>query len=413
MYDWVKGHADDLNRELNRAERLNVIADEQCDIVRQQASDPRSVRSSTGLWDSETCALFIWGRKITSYMKERLIQQLLDGDLWAYLEKNEHWSAHHFESIDWTNYSSAFKSLSKGQQTAVAKATQNLWHTGTRQQQYFGDAKPCCMCNCEAEDWRHVLTCVSIDASLHRAASWENIRKSMERWHLPPYFWTMIEKGINHYTEQTHKGTIHSKDNEPQFNTPRNLLQQAFRTHSHIGWDNFLKGRISRDCINYVRHNKAHSNGHGTSKDWSEKFIGGLWEHLKRLWQFRNDNYNQDNEGTIARYKLEGLEREMEKLWTRHTELLPKLWDFQNQHFNRRQRPFSMKARNVGQHSPNYTWMTKKPTDLEVTAISSRTSDGEQEWDNWATTQLIWAGIVAYVLLPSFGTISLVKAQLT
>jgi hypothetical protein len=26
-YDWVKGHADDLNRELNRAERLNVIAD--------------------------------------------------------------------------------------------------------------------------------------------------------------------------------------------------------------------------------------------------------------------------------------------------------------------------------------------------------------------------------------------------
>jgi hypothetical protein len=27
IYEWVKGHADDLNRELNRAERLNVIAD--------------------------------------------------------------------------------------------------------------------------------------------------------------------------------------------------------------------------------------------------------------------------------------------------------------------------------------------------------------------------------------------------
>jgi hypothetical protein len=26
-YEWVKGHADDLNRELTRAERLNVIAD--------------------------------------------------------------------------------------------------------------------------------------------------------------------------------------------------------------------------------------------------------------------------------------------------------------------------------------------------------------------------------------------------
>jgi hypothetical protein len=240
-------------------------------------------------------------------MKERLTQKLLDVDLRGYLEKKELWNAQNFESIDWTNYSSVFKRLSKGRQTAVAKATHNLWHTGTRHQQYFGDAKPCCMCNCETEDWRHVLTCGSIDASLHREASWGKLRKSMERWHLPQDFWTAIEKGVNHYTEQPHKRTIHSKDNEPQkpfgvtFNTPRNLLQQAFRTQSHIGWDNFLKGRISRDWLTYVRHNEAHSNGYGKSKDWPAKFIGGLWKHFKRLWQFRNDIYHQDNEGTISR----------------------------------------------------------------------------------------------------------------
>jgi hypothetical protein len=84
-YERVKGHADDLNRELTRAERLNVIADEQCDVVRLQASGPRSARSSAGLRYSETCDLFIQGSKITSRMKERLIQQLLDADLRAYL----------------------------------------------------------------------------------------------------------------------------------------------------------------------------------------------------------------------------------------------------------------------------------------------------------------------------------------
>jgi Mlc titration factor MtfA (ptsG expression regulator) len=56
------------------------------------------------------------------------------------------------------------------------------------------------------------------------------------------------------------------------------------------------------------------------------------------LWQFRNDIYHQYNEGTIARYKLEALERDMDKLWARHIELLPILWDFQKQHFNRQQR---------------------------------------------------------------------------
>jgi hypothetical protein len=68
-YEWVKGHADELNRELTRAEQLNVIADEQCAVVRLHASGTRSARSSSGLWDSETCALFIRGRKITSRMK--------------------------------------------------------------------------------------------------------------------------------------------------------------------------------------------------------------------------------------------------------------------------------------------------------------------------------------------------------
>jgi hypothetical protein len=51
-YEWVKGHADDLNRELTRAEQLSVIADEQCDVVRLHASGTRSARSSKGLWDS-------------------------------------------------------------------------------------------------------------------------------------------------------------------------------------------------------------------------------------------------------------------------------------------------------------------------------------------------------------------------
>jgi hypothetical protein len=171
----------------------------------------------------------------------------------------------------------------------VAKATHNLWHTETRHQKYFGDSRPCCMCNCETEDWRYVLTCVSLDASIHRAASLVKLKKSMERWHLTPDFWTTREKGINHYTEQPHKRTIHSKDNGPQkpfgftFNTPMNLLQQAFRTQSHIGWENFLKCHISRDWLTYVRHNEAHSNGHDKSKGWPAKFIGGVWENFKCL----------------------------------------------------------------------------------------------------------------------------------
>jgi hypothetical protein len=45
----------------------------------------------------------------------------------------------------------------------------------------------------------------------------------------------------------------------------------------------FMKGRISRDCLTYVRYNEAQSNGHCKIKEWQEKFIGGLWNHSKSL----------------------------------------------------------------------------------------------------------------------------------
>jgi hypothetical protein len=77
-----------------------VIAEKQCDLVQQQVVGPRSVRSSAGLWDSDTCALFVRGIKITSRVKERLTQQLLDGYLRSYLMEKEHWNAHYFDSID-------------------------------------------------------------------------------------------------------------------------------------------------------------------------------------------------------------------------------------------------------------------------------------------------------------------------
>jgi hypothetical protein len=145
-------------------------------------------------------------------MKEQLTQQLLDVDVRAYLEKKELWSAQNFESIDWKNYLSAFKRLSKVRKTAVAKATHNLWHTVTRHQQYFGEAKACLMCNCETEEWRHALICGSIDASLLRAASWGKLIKLMEQWHLPQDFCTRIEKGVNHYTEQPHRTTTQTNN---------------------------------------------------------------------------------------------------------------------------------------------------------------------------------------------------------
>jgi hypothetical protein len=68
-YEWVKGHADELNRDPKKLERMNIVADELCDVIRETARGPFGSRPNCGLWPSERCALFIKGVKVKSNWK--------------------------------------------------------------------------------------------------------------------------------------------------------------------------------------------------------------------------------------------------------------------------------------------------------------------------------------------------------
>jgi hypothetical protein len=110
-YSWVQGHAEKLDRETDKYERLNILADEICDCIRATSTSIMGERGSCAMWSSETCALFVRGVKITIHMKERLTRQLLDGDMQIYLMDKENWSRQDFYSVNWRGYGTAFKRL--------------------------------------------------------------------------------------------------------------------------------------------------------------------------------------------------------------------------------------------------------------------------------------------------------------
>jgi uncharacterized protein YozE (UPF0346 family) len=68
-YSWVKGHAEKMDREPDKYEQLNILADEICDDIRAAATGIMGARGSCGMWPSETCALFIRGVNITNHIK--------------------------------------------------------------------------------------------------------------------------------------------------------------------------------------------------------------------------------------------------------------------------------------------------------------------------------------------------------
>jgi hypothetical protein len=150
--------------------------------------------------------------------------------------------------------------------------SQPLAHWG-KHKHYYGIQKPCFMCGDVHEDWRHIITCKSLDARLDRTESWTKVKKAMKAWRIPLEFWIAIEKGINHYATQSLKRDKEDMPPEPQkpfgtmFYTPRNILQVAFRKQSHVGWETFLKGRICTEWCTYTKHNLVSGN---IKKDYQE-----------------------------------------------------------------------------------------------------------------------------------------------
>jgi hypothetical protein len=129
-YPWVKGHADNLYREPDKYEQLNILVDEICDEIRSAVTGIMGARGSCGTWSSETCAFFIRSVKITSHIKEILTHHILDEYMQKYLMDKENWTRQVFNSINWRSYGTAFKCLPRSRKTAAAKACHNLWHTG-------------------------------------------------------------------------------------------------------------------------------------------------------------------------------------------------------------------------------------------------------------------------------------------
>jgi hypothetical protein len=115
------------------------------------------------------------------------------------------------------------------------------------------------MCG-DSEDWRHVLTCKSLDVELISADSLRKLRKMMDKWSLSSAMWITMENGVRNYTLDPLKRDPANMPSEPpppfgtMFHTPRNRLKVEFPAHSQICWDNFFKGILSRNWITCVDH---------------------------------------------------------------------------------------------------------------------------------------------------------------
>jgi hypothetical protein len=106
----------------------------------------------------------------------------------------------------------------------------------------------------------------------------------------------------------------------------------AFREHDRIGWEKLIKGRMGRQWIKYVKPHIQNENIKLKASDWAPKMIQALWDHMLRLWQYRNNALHKNDTKKVALFKVEAMDRDIELLEVRIKDLRHKLRNFQEEH---------------------------------------------------------------------------------
>jgi hypothetical protein len=145
-----------------------------------------------------------------------------------------------------------------------------------------------------------------------------------------------MEKGLHGYSRNPKGGVINTPF-PPTYDNRRNHLKLEFREQDKIGWDNLLKGRMGRQWIAYVKQHIEHESIKLQTKEWAPKMILAPWDHMLRIWQYWNDALHKDDSKRVAHFRVEALDRDIERLVAVHNDLRRKLHEAQERHMERRE----------------------------------------------------------------------------
>jgi hypothetical protein len=71
---------------------------------------------------------------------------------------------------------------------------------------------------------------------------------------------------------------------------------------------------MGRKWIEYFKQHIQNDNIKLKASDWAPKMIQALWDHMLRIWQYRNDALHENDTKKVAQFKVEAMDRDIERL---------------------------------------------------------------------------------------------------
>jgi hypothetical protein len=164
-FHWVKGCADLLDQPLSRDESLNMEVDLWAEETERIARGTMAARTVCINWTINVILLSLRNGKVTSRHKDKLKLQLHQITHHIFIKDNGSWIQQTFVTFNRLVCRTAFKWLSQTFQGNVSKSNFNYRNTRARHSIFYQEPRPFCLCKNETEDWKHILTCESLNVT--------------------------------------------------------------------------------------------------------------------------------------------------------------------------------------------------------------------------------------------------------
>jgi hypothetical protein len=195
---------------------------------------------------SEKVSVYYNNSTLTSKLFQTIHHQLHSAPLITTICKEANWDIKTFRMVDWSSFGKAFQQLPKSKQISYSKLTHGIINTNVQNYKFYGLTALCPCCKTQKETVSHVFTCQAQDVLENRRIEQAFFLATLQKIKTHPKIISCIQHGIMEWERQ---GQDSQNMRAPTIGSVLPLdiaLTQAFRDQSkYIGWDHFLRGRIS------------------------------------------------------------------------------------------------------------------------------------------------------------------------
>jgi len=307
----------DASHDPNMEANLSLVQAAAAEKAKKIADQPDLGASAQGTTLSAKVRLYRNKELVVGDFRSLLRADLYRDQLRETIEKKERWSVRVFDLVEWDAFSKAFSKLPRVRRISYSKLTHKLLQTNSRNNLFYGSTAVCPCCNNQEETQQHIISCPSPQMEKARAHYIDIYKKSLEDVGTPAKLIQAFTQGIREWIiNQT--TTRQFPSSTSLFLDGKHPLQAAYLEQTNpIGWDQFLRGRLSR------RWGDAYGEQFPDSTKaeqllWLSDVVRINMDFYLAMWESRNAVVHGQDQDEVRRKQLHQLKMEVTQEYRRY-----------------------------------------------------------------------------------------------